>query len=150
MQQILLINGPNLNLLGQREPGLYGQMDLSSLVAKATSQAQSLDCELVHFQSNHEGELVDRIHQAATESIDYIIINPAAYTHTSIALRDAMLAVKIPFIEIHLTNVHAREGFRHRSYLSDIAQGVISGFGILGYQLAIDAAISALDQLRKQ
>ncbi|AOU97030.1 type II 3-dehydroquinate dehydratase [Acidihalobacter yilgarnensis] len=150
MSRLLLINGPNLNLLGTREPGVYGHTDLDAIVNAATQQAMALGHELAHFQSNHEGGLVERIHQAAKEHVDFIVINPAAYTHTSVALRDALLATGIPFIEIHLSNVHAREPFRHHSYLSDIAQGVISGFGALGYRLAIEAATDALGQPRKR
>ncbi|OBS09642.1 type II 3-dehydroquinate dehydratase [Acidihalobacter prosperus] len=150
MSRLLLINGPNLNLLGKREPGVYGHTGLDAIVDDATRQAQSLGHELLHFQSNHEGALVDRIQQAATESVDYILINPAAYTHTSVALRDALLATGIPFIEIHLSNVHAREPFRAHSYLSDVARGVISGFGPLGYRLAVAAAADALGQPLKQ
>lgn len=149
MSRLLLINGPNLNLLGQREPGIYGHVTLETIVSDADVLASSLGHELISFQSNHEGELVSRIHSARTDQVDYIVINPAAYTHTSIALRDALLATDIPFIEVHLSNVHARETFRHHSYLSDIAQGVISGFGPLGYRLAIEAAAEALGRIQK-
>lgn len=148
MPQLLLINGPNLNLLGSREPGVYGSRTLDDIVDDAQRHAASLGLDLVHFQSNHEGELVARVQQAAQEGVAYIVINPAAYTHTSIALRDALLASGIPFIEVHLSNIHARESFRHHSYLSDIASGVIVGFGPPGYRLAIDAAASALGMPR--
>lgn len=146
MSRLLLINGPNLNLLGQREPGVYGHLNLDTIVDSATQQAAALGHELISFQSNHEGELVSRIQQARIDHVDFIVINPAAYTHSSIALRDALLATAIPFIEIHLSNVYARENFRHHSYLSDIAQGVIIGFGPFGYRLAIEAAAEALAQ----
>ncbi|MGB3917989.1 MAG: type II 3-dehydroquinate dehydratase [Thiothrix litoralis] len=146
MASILLLNGPNLNLLGKREPGHYGNMTLADieerLTTLASQQQQTLDC----YQNNSEGALVDRIHQALVEQVDFILINPGAYTHTSIALRDALLGVAIPFIEIHLSNVHRREPFRHHSYLSDIAEGVILGLGTLGYELALYAAIQKLNK----
>ncbi|AOV16161.1 type II 3-dehydroquinate dehydratase [Acidihalobacter aeolianus] len=148
MPQLLLINGPNLNLLGNREPGVYGSRTLDDIVDEVQRHAASLGLDLVHFQSNHEGELVTRVQQASREGVSYIVINPAAYTHTSIALRDALLASDIPFIEVHLSNIHARESFRRHSYLSDIASGVIVGFGPSGYRLAIDAAASALGMPR--
>ncbi len=144
--KILLLNGPNLNLLGKREPETYGYTTLSEIVTSLTEYAKSKHVELSHFQSNSEGELVDRIH-SAMGNVDAIIINPAAYTHTSVALRDAILGVSIPFIEVHLSNVHAREAFRHHSYFSDIAAGVIVGFGAKGYYFAVDAAV---DMLNKQ
>ncbi|MBP1151982.1 MULTISPECIES: type II 3-dehydroquinate dehydratase [Methylocaldum] len=144
MANILVLNGPNLNLLGFREPGLYGSQTLGDIESALDSKAQALGCHLDFFQSNAEHELIDRIHQAFRESIDFILINPGAYTHTSIALRDAFLATRIPFIEVHLSNVHAREPFRKHSYLSDIAKGVICGFGALGYELALTAAIHIL------
>lgn len=137
---ILLLNGPNLNLLGQREPDKYGHQTLDTIIAAATVQAQTAGVALQHRQSNAEHELIDAIH-AARGNTDFIIINPAAFTHTSVALRDALLAVEIPFIEIHLSNIHAREPFRHHSYLSDIAVGVICGFGAHGYTMAINAAL---------
>jgi 3-dehydroquinate dehydratase-2 len=140
---ILLINGPNLNLLGKREPEVYGHQTLANITDALSSYAQSQSVSLEHFQSNHEGAIVDRIHQAMGR-VDYILINPAALTHTSVALRDALLGVSIPFIEIHLSNVHAREPFRHHSYLSDVADGVICGLGAQGYQFALDAAVSRL------
>ncbi|WP_075182939.1 type II 3-dehydroquinate dehydratase [Pantoea sp. 1.19] len=140
---ILLLNGPNLNLLGTREPEKYGSTTLATIVHDLTQQAQAQDVKLSHLQSNAEYQLIDRIH-AARGQIDYIIINPAAFTHTSVALRDALLAVSIPFIEVHLSNVHAREPFRHHSYLSDISAGVICGLGADGYAWALQTAIKRL------
>lgn len=140
MSKILLLNGPNLNLLGSREPEVYGYETLDDIVAMAAAHAESLGHELLHLQSNAEHALIDRLHSAKGENIDFIIINPGAFTHTSIALRDAFLGVSIPFIEIHISNVFAREEFRQVSYLSDIAVGIISGMGSQGYQLAINAA----------
>lgn len=136
---ILLINGPNLNMLGKREPDTYGHQTLDDIVCDLTAQADADGVRLQHFQSNAEHALIDRIHQAMG-NIDAIIINPGAFTHTSVALRDALLSVSIPFIEVHLSNIHAREPFRHHSYLSDVAAGVILGFGATGYQLALTAA----------
>lgn len=141
---LLLVNGPNLNLLGAREPGVYGAATLAQIEADLKAQAQTLGHSLQCFQSNHEGALVDRIQAAGPEGVAGIIINPGAYTHTSIALRDALLAVAIPFIEVHLSNIHARESFRHQSYLSDKAAGVILGLGPLGYRLALTALHSRL------
>ncbi|MBK4715380.1 MULTISPECIES: type II 3-dehydroquinate dehydratase [Tenebrionibacter/Tenebrionicola group] len=141
--QILLLNGPNLNMLGTREPEKYGTLTLSDIVADLRAQAEALNVSLESLQSNAEHVLIDRIHQAK-DHIDYILINPAAFTHTSVALRDALLAVNIPFIEIHLSNVHAREPFRHHSYLSDIAAGVICGFGADGYSWALQTAVKRL------
>lgn len=140
---VLLLNGPNLNLLGTREPETYGHTTLQDIVSGLTQQAQTLNVKLSHLQTNAEYQLIDRIHEAKG-NVDYIIINPAAFTHTSVALRDALLAVSIPFIEVHLTNVHAREAFRHHSYLSDIAAGVICGFGADGYQWALHTAVKRL------
>ena len=140
LSQLLLLNGPNLNLLGTREPGVYGTGTLADIESGLTRQAQSLGHTLHCFQSNQEGLLVDRIHQARSEGIAFILINPGAYTHTSVALRDALLGVSIPFIEIHLSNVFTREPFRHHSYFSDIAVGCIVGLGALGYSLALQAA----------
>ncbi|MFD1007083.1 type II 3-dehydroquinate dehydratase [Oceanisphaera ostreae] len=137
--RILLLNGPNLNLLGQREPGIYGQNSLSDIVTQLTQQAAERDITLSHLQSNAEHQLIDAIHQAYGQQ-DFIIINPAAFTHTSVAIRDALLGVNIPFIEVHLSNVHAREPFRHHSYLADKAVGVICGFGASGYEFALEAA----------
>ena len=144
MAKLLLINGPNLNLLGQREPEKYGYSTLAELDSRAVQHAASLGHQLLCFQSNAEHALIDRIHAAKSESIGFIVINPGAFTHTSIALRDALLAVAIPFIEVHLSNVYARESFRHHSYLSDCAVGVISGLGAQGYEFAISAAASRL------
>ena len=141
---ILLLNGPNLNLLGTREPGTYGSTSLAEITARLSGLAQDAGHALRAAQSNHEGELIDVVHAAKDEGIDFILFNPGAFTHTSIALRDALLAVRIPFIEIHLSNVHARETFRQHSYFSDIAAGVIAGFGPLGYELALIAAAQML------
>ena len=141
--RVLLLNGPNLNMLGVREPSLYGQQNLAELVQELQDYAVSQQLEFSHLQSNAEHELVDRIQQSLGQ-IDFIIINPGAFTHTSIAIRDALLAVAIPFIEVHVSNVHARENFRKHSYLSDIARGVICGLGPQGYRFALDAAVSYL------
>lgn len=140
---ILLLNGPNLNLLGAREPDKYGKTTLAEIVSNLETQAQSLGVRFSHLQSNAEHVLIDRIHQARGNT-DFILINPAAFTHTSVALRDALLAVAIPFIEIHLSNVHAREPFRHHSYLSDVAVGVICGLGADGYNYALQTAVKRL------
>lgn len=136
--KLLLLNGPNLNLLGTREPATYGSTTLAEVEAAAIAQAQAAGAELVCFQSNHEGALIDRIHAARAEQIDAIVVNPGGLTHTSVALRDALAGVAIPFIELHISNVHQRESFRHHSFLSAIAQGVICGLGTDGYRLAID------------
>ena len=141
--RILVLNGPNLNLLGLREPTHYGSNTLEHIVSTLHEQAQKAGVELEHLQSNREYELIEAIHQAHN-NVDFIIINPAAFTHTSVALRDALLGVAIPFIEVHLSNVHAREPFRHHSYLSDKAQGVICGLGAQGYEFALSAAIKQL------
>ncbi len=141
MSKILVIHGPNLNLLGTREPEIYGADTLDDINRQMAQMAQQNAVELMHFQSNVEGELVSRIQQAAGDGVECIIINPAAYTHTSIAIRDAFLATRIPFIEVHLSNVYAREDFRSYSYLSDLALGVISGFGKNSYLLALEAAV---------
>ena len=144
MATLLLLNGPNLNLLGTREPAFYGATTLADIEEKlielATAAGHTLEC----YQSNAEHDLVDRVQQAGRDGIAFIIINPAAYTHTSVALRDALAGVNIPFIELHLSNVHAREDFRKQSYISDIATGVISGLGAFGYELALAAAIQQL------
>jgi 3-dehydroquinate dehydratase II len=140
---ILLLNGPNLNLLGTREPDKYGSTTLVDIVSQLTEEASQRDASLSHLQSNAEYQLIDRIHEARG-NVDYIIINPAAFTHTSVALRDALLAVSIPFIEVHLSNVHAREPFRHHSYLSDISAGVICGLGADGYSWALQTALKRL------
>ncbi|MFA9421177.1 MAG: type II 3-dehydroquinate dehydratase [Gammaproteobacteria bacterium] len=146
MTNILVIHGPNLNMLGSREPEVYGSDTLASIDASMLEIASSNKLELETFQSNLEGEIVGRIQQAASNGIQIIIINPAAFTHTSIAIRDAFLASKIPFIEVHLSNVNAREDFRKHSYLSDIATGVISGFGKNSYLLALEAAVYECNQ----
>ncbi|MDW6018269.1 type II 3-dehydroquinate dehydratase [Vibrio plantisponsor] len=141
--RILVLNGPNLNLLGLREPTHYGSNTLEHIVATLRENAEKAGVELEHLQSNREYELIEAIHQAHG-NVDFIIINPAAFTHTSVAIRDALLGVAIPFIEVHLSNVHAREPFRHHSYLSDKAQGVICGLGAQGYEFALSAAIKTL------
>lgn len=146
MYNILVLHGPNLNLLGEREPSHYGQISLDIINQQLIAQAA--DHNLITFQSNAEYKLLEQIHAARHNNINFIIINPAAFTHTSIALRDALLAIKIPFIEVHLSNVHAREPFRHHSYFSDIAVGVISGLGAQGYTLALEAALSILSNSR--
>ena len=144
MAHLLLLNGPNLNLLGVREPGLYGHVSLEQIHERMTQLAAEAGHRLSTFQSNSEAELIERIHQAPAGHVAFIIFNPAGLTHTSIALRDALLAVKIPFIEVHLSNVHARESFRHHSYFSDIAVGTITGLGAIGYELALRAATHQL------
>ena len=144
MAKLLVLNGPNLNLLGTREPGIYGTQTLDqihqSLIAQAQAAGHACEC----LQSNREYELIERIHAAGQDGTGFILINPAAFTHTSVALRDALLGVSIPFIEVHLSNVHARESFRQHSYLSDVAVGVIAGLGPQGYELALQAAIAQL------
>lgn len=142
MAQILLLHGPNLNLLGTREPTIYGATTLAQINEQLTQQAQRQGHALSAVQSNHEGILVDRVQAAANDGTAFIIINPAAFTHTSVALRDAILAVKIPFVEVHLSNVHARETFRHHSYFSDVAIGVICGLGAQGYDFALQYAVN--------
>jgi 3-dehydroquinate dehydratase-2 len=144
MARILLLNGPNLNLLGSREPAIYGSATLADVETKLVARARALGHGLVAFQSNAEHELIERIHHTQRDGTGFVIINPGAYTHTSIPIRDAFLAVAVPFIEIHITNVFAREEFRHRSYLSGIAVGCIVGLGVLGYELALDAACARL------
>ncbi len=146
MATILCLNGPNLNLLGAREPSLYGHTTLVEIEQRLTDQAQALGHRLFFVQSNAEHVLIEQIHAAREQRIDAIIFNPAAFTHTSIALRDALLAVAIPFIEVHLSNIYAREPFRAQSYFSDIAVGIISGFGVSGYDLALIAATQAITQ----
>lgn len=143
-KNILLLNGPNLNLLGTREPGVYGSTTLADVEQMAREQASASGAQLFSFQSNHEGALIDRIHVAREEGIGAIIINPGGLTHTSIVLRDALASVAIPFIEVHVSNVYQRETFRHNSYLSAIASGVICGLGIEGYRLALDYAINKM------
>jgi 3-dehydroquinate dehydratase-2 len=142
--KLLLLNGPNLNLLGTREPHVYGHSTLADIEGAAGKQAETANASLECFQSNHEGALIDRIHAARLEQIDAIIINPGGLTHTSIALRDALSAVGIPFIEVHISNVYQRESFRHHSYLSGVAKGVICGLGVEGYRLAIDFSLKNL------
>ena len=141
--KLLVLNGPNLNMLGKREPETYGSQTLDDIIASLTQQALTLNIELEHFQSNGEQALIERIH-SAWGKVDFIIINPAAFTHTSVALRDALLSVDIPFYEVHLSNVHKREAFRHHSYFSDVAQGVLVGFGAMGYSMALTAAANQL------
>ncbi len=144
MSKVLIINGPNLNLLGTREPHIYGLTTLADVESSLRTQAAELGLELDCFQSNHEGAIVDRIHQARLEGVDFVIVNPGAYTHTSVAIRDAFGGVAIPFVEVHVSNVHKREAFRHHSYLSDIAEAVMAGFGTLGYNLALQFVASKL------
>lgn len=140
-KRILVVNGPNLNLLGTREPDRYGTVTLAAIEQTLQSQAQAAGAALSTFQSNAESELIDRVQEAAREGIEFIIINPAGYTHSSVALRDALAAVRIPFLEVHLSNIHAREDFRQRSYFSDLAVGVVSGLGAKGYELALAYAL---------
>ncbi len=144
MHKILVLQGPNLNLLGQREPEIYGADTLESIHRRLQSAAEAQDIATEFLQSNSESVLIDRIHQAGRDQTHFIIFNPAAYTHTSIALRDALLAVAIPFIEVHLSNIYQREAFRHHSYFSDIAVGTITGFGSEGYDCALKLAIHSL------
>ena len=146
MARLLLLNGPNLNLLGTREPGVYGDATLESIEAGLGKLASELGHSLDTFQSNAEHEIVDRVQAAASDGTDFILLNPGAFTHTSVALRDALLAVSIPFIEIHLSNVFAREDFRHSSYFSDIAAGCIFGLGAYGYEIALQAASRQLSE----
>jgi 3-dehydroquinate dehydratase II len=141
-RKILVLHGPNLNLLGTREPDIYGRSTLAEVNARLANLALEVGCKLDSFQSNHEGALIDRIQAARGEGVDFIVINPAAFTHTSIALRDALAAVEIPFIEVHLSNVHAREDFRHKSYFADMAIGQICGLGIAGYEAAVQYALT--------
>jgi len=145
MAQILVLNGPNLNLLGTREPEYYGSQTLDDIITSMEQLAGTLGHTITHLQSNQEHELIERIHASQTDGTEFIVINPAAFTHTSVAIRDALSGVKIPFIELHLSNVHAREDFRKNSYFSDIALGVISGLGAQGYQLALLAAHEQLN-----
>jgi 3-dehydroquinate dehydratase-2 len=140
-KHILVLHGPNLNLLGEREPEHYGSTTLDAINRRLSDRTRQAGGKLVAYQSNVEGELVNRIQQAQREGVDFIIINPAAFTHTSIAMRDALAAVRIPFIEVHLSNVFAREEFRHRSYFTDLAVGIISGLGGKGYELALEYAL---------
>lgn len=144
MARLLVLHGPNLNLLGQREPAVYGRTTLAEIDADLAVIAQESGHDLASFQSNSEGALIDRLHLARKEGIAFIVINPGALTHTSVALRDALAAVAIPFVEVHLSNVHAREAFRHRSYIADLAVGVITGFGADSYRLGLIAALRRL------
>lgn len=146
MATILVLHGPNLNLLGTREPEIYGHATLADIEAMLAKQAKAAGHAMAGFQSNAEHELIDRIHRAKQEKIEFILINPGAFTHTSIALRDAFLSVQIPFVEVHLSNVFAREAFRKHSYLTDIAIGLITGFGATSYRLAMDVAIERLNK----
>lgn len=143
---ILVIQGPNLNLLGTREPEVYGKTTLEDIHQRLGELAKAQSVELNTYQSNHEGELIDRIQKAKQDGVDFIIINPGAFTHTSVALRDVLAGVAIPFTEVHLSNIHQREEFRKHSYLSDIATGVICGLGAIGYELALQAAIARLQK----
>ena len=145
MATILVLHGPNLNLLGTREPGIYGETSLEDINQQLTGLCINEGHHLQALQSNAEYELINRIHDARQEGVNFILINPAAFTHTSVALRDALVAVEIPFIELHLSNVHKREKFRHHSYFSDIAEGVICGFGAMSYELALRAAFTRLE-----
>ena len=146
--KVLLVNGPNLNLLGTREPAVYGSATLADVEAQCASEGRALGLEVTAFQSNHEGALIDRIHAAKQDGVGYIVINPGGLTHTSVALRDALAGVAIPFIEVHISNVHAREPFRHRSFLSDIAVGTIVGLGTPGYMLALRAVAAKASAAR--
>ncbi len=141
MPRILVLHGPNLNLLGQREPEIYGRTTLADIHAGMESRGRAAGVQIESYQSNSEGELIDRVQAASAEGIEFIIINPGGYTHTSVALRDALAAVAIPFVEVHLSNIHARETFRKHSYFSDLAVGVICGLGAQGYELALEAAL---------
>ena len=145
MRHILLLHGPNLNLLGTREPSHYGLQTLADINQAASQTAAGSGFKLTSFQSNAENALIERVHAAATDGTEFIVINPAGFTHTSVALRDALAGVAIPFIEVHLSNVHARESFRRHSYFSDLALGVIAGFGAMSYELALEAAIAHLE-----
>ena len=140
-KNILLLNGPNLNLLGTREPDIYGRTTLDDIVSDMHALVEAAGGKLSSFQSNHEGALIDRIHQAQRDHVDVIVINPGGLTHTSVSLRDALAGVNIPFFEVHISNIHQREPFRHHSYLSDIAKGVICGFGTDGYRIAVEFAL---------
>jgi 3-dehydroquinate dehydratase-2 len=139
---ILVIHGPNLNLLGTREPAVYGSTTLAQIDERLSQLAQAAGVDLASFQSNHEGALIDRLHAAKDTQVGFIIINPAAFTHTSVALRDALAALAVPFVEVHLSNVHRREPFRHHSYFSDLAEAVIAGMGPYGYEAALNFALS--------
>jgi 3-dehydroquinate dehydratase II len=144
MSRLLVLHGPNLNLLGTREPEVYGHVTLADIDRALAEKASAAGVELSTFQSNHEGALVDRIQAARNEAVDFVLINPAAYTHTSVAIRDALAGVDLPFVEIHLSNVHRREAFRHQSYFSDLAVAVVCGFGWKGYLYALDFALERI------
>lgn len=150
MARVLVLHGPNLNLLGEREPGIYGSDTLQSIDERLLALAKKAGCSLTATQSNAEAELIDTLHQARGNDVQFIIINPAAFTHTSVALRDALAATQIPFVEVHLSNVHAREPFRHHSYFSDLAAGVICGLGPLGYEAALHYALGQLNSTSPQ
>ena len=141
--RVLVLNGPNLNLLGSREPALYGAQTLAQIEAELSDVAGRFGADVAFFQSNHEGALVDRVHLAATDGTEFIVINAGAFTHTSVALRDALAAVALPFVEVHLSNVHRREAFRHHSYLADLAVGSITGLGAAGYRYALEYACAS-------
>lgn len=147
--RVLVLNGPNLNLLGNREPAVYGSRSLADIEAELSEVARRSSAEVVFFQSNHEGALVDRIQGTKLDGTDFLIVNAGALTHTSVAIRDALVAVGLPFIEVHLSNVHRREPFRHRSYLSDIAVGTIVGLGAAGYRYALEYALARADAKSK-
>lgn len=144
---VLVINGPNLNTLGTREPEVYGTTTLADIEAGVVAQGAASGLSVATFQSNHEGDIVDRLHAARADSVRFVIINPGAFTHTSVAIRDAFAAVEIPFCEVHISNVHAREEFRKHSYLSDLAVGVLTGFGAYGYTMAMDFVIGRLREV---
>lgn len=146
---VLVIHGPNLNMLGTREPAHYGSNTLDEINQALTRHGEAAGAWIETFQSNHEGALIERIHQAAQDHVDFILINPAGYTHTSVALRDALASVAVPFIEIHLSNIYAREAFRHHSYFSDLAVGVVCGLGAQGYELALDYALRHINAAHK-
>lgn len=148
-KRVLVLNGPNLNLLGEREPGIYGVRSLADIESDLSEVARRSGSEVVFFQSNHEGALVDRIQGAKVDGTDFLIVNAGALTHTSVAIRDALAAVGLPFIEVHLSNVHRREKFRHRSYLSDLAVGTIVGLGAAGYRYALEYALGHADSSKK-
>jgi len=144
MVQILVLHGPNLNLLGEREPGIYGSETLESIDRRLRAQAEAAEVALISLQSNSEADLIEAVHRARGEGTRFLVVNPAAFTHTSIALRDALAATRLPFVEVHLSNVHAREPFRHKSYFSDLAKGVICGLGSAGYDYALQFALAFL------